>query len=202
MQVLLANLEQNNSLENLDIDFEALKAVNWKENLPDIKVVLHDVITAYQVLDINPEDFKAVLKNANLQTQLDKVVTSILDCDIVSEYILPIGMTALCDMLSKQDSLLEFGFDFDQISQVLFQGFHIFPPYCCALMIVMSVLISPISFWITSSFSAYFAMVSMAFPFTSWLFANSAYSLSSRSLHRACTFSIFATFSFVVCLYM
>lgn len=115
MQVLLANLEQNNSLENLDIDFETLKAVNWKENLPDIKVVLHDVITAYQVLDIDPDDFKAVLKNANLQTQLDKVVTSILGCEIVSEYILPIGMTALCDMLSKQDSLLEFGFDFDQI---------------------------------------------------------------------------------------
>lgn len=115
MQVVLANLEQNNSLENLDIDFEALKAVNWKEGLSDIKVVLHDVIVAYQVLDINPEDFKAVLKNSNLQTQFSKVVTSILDCDIVSEYILPIAMNALCDMLSKQESLMEFGFDFDQI---------------------------------------------------------------------------------------
>ena len=115
MQVTLAKLEQNQNLDNLDINFDKLKTINWKDNLPEIKAVLHDIVTAYQVLDINPDDFKAVLKNTQLQTQLDVVVTSVLNCEIVADYILPIAMNALCEELSKQDSLLEFGFDFDQI---------------------------------------------------------------------------------------
>ena len=42
MQVLIANLEKNETMTNLDIDFDALKTIEWKDNLDSIKILLHD----------------------------------------------------------------------------------------------------------------------------------------------------------------
>ena len=115
MQVLLANLEKNESLSNLDINFEELKEVNWKNNLDQIKVLVHDLIISYQTLDINPDDYKAVLKNNKLQTELNKAITNILDCEVFADYILPIVMNVLVEKLDANESLSSFGFDFAQI---------------------------------------------------------------------------------------
>lgn len=112
MQVLIANLEKEESLTNLDIDFEALKTVVWKDSLDDIKVLLHDLIESYQVLDINPDEFALVLKNNKLQTELDKAVTNILNCEVFADYILPIAMNALINNLETNESLTSFDFDF------------------------------------------------------------------------------------------
>ena len=115
MQVLLANLEKNESLSNLDINFDELKEVNWKNNLDQIKVLVHDLIISYQTLDINPDDYKAVLKNNKLQTELSKAITNILDCEVFADYILPIVMNVLVEKLEANESLSSFGFDFAQI---------------------------------------------------------------------------------------
>lgn len=115
MQVLLANLEKNESLSNLDINFDELKEVNWKNNLDQIKVLVHDLIISYQTLDINPDDYKAVLKNNKLQTELSKAITNILDCEVFADYILPIVMNVLVEKLETNESLSSFGFDFAQI---------------------------------------------------------------------------------------
>ena len=115
MQVLLANLEKNESLSNLDINFDELKEVNWKNNLDQIKVLVHDLIISYQTLDINPDDFKAVLKNNKLQTELSKAITNILDCEVFADYILPIVMNVLVEKLETNESLNSFGFDFIEI---------------------------------------------------------------------------------------
>lgn len=115
MQVLLANLEKNESLSNLDINFDELKEVNWKNNLDQIKVLVHDLIISYQILDINPDDYKAVLKNNKLQTELSKAITNILDCEVFADYILPIVMNVLVEKLETNESLSSFGFDFAQI---------------------------------------------------------------------------------------
>ena len=115
MQVLLANLEKNESLSNLDINFEELKEVNWKNNLDQIKVLVHDLIISYQTLDINPDDYKAVLKNNKLQTELNKAITNILDCEVFADYILPIVMNVLVEKLETNESLNSFGFDFIEI---------------------------------------------------------------------------------------
>lgn len=115
MQVLLANLEKNESLSNLDINFDELKEVNWKNNLDQIKVLVHDLIISYQTLDINPDDYKDVLKNNKLQTELSKAITNILDCEVFADYILPIVMNVLVEKLEANESLSSFGFDFAQI---------------------------------------------------------------------------------------
>ena len=115
MQVLLANLEKNESLSNLDINFDELKEVNWKNNLDQIKVLVHDLIISYQTLDINPDDYKAVLKNNKLQTELSKAITNILDCEVFADYILPVVMNVLVEKLETNESLSSFGFDFAQI---------------------------------------------------------------------------------------
>lgn len=115
MQVLLANLEKNESLSNLDINFDELKEVNWKNNLDQIKVLVHDLIISYQTLDINPDDYKAVLKNNKLQTELSKAITNILDCEVFADYILPIVMNVLVEKLETNESLNSFGFDFAEI---------------------------------------------------------------------------------------
>jgi hypothetical protein len=115
MQVLLANLEKNESLSNLDINFDELKEVNWKNNLDQIKVLVHDLIISYQTLDINPDDYKAVLKNNKLQTELNKAITNILDCEVFADYILPIVMNVLVEKLETNESLNSFGFDFIEI---------------------------------------------------------------------------------------
>ena len=115
MQVLLANLEKNESLSNLDINFDELKEVNWKNNLDQIKVLVHDLIISYQTLDINPDDYKAVLKNNKLQTELSKAITNILDCEVFADYILPIVMNVLVEKLETNESLNSFGFDFIEI---------------------------------------------------------------------------------------
>lgn len=115
MQVLLANLEKNESLSNLDINFDELKEVNWKNNLDQIKVLVHDLIISYQTLDINPDDYKAVLKNNKLQTELSKAITNILDCEVFADYILPIVMNVLVEKLETSESLNSFGFDFIEI---------------------------------------------------------------------------------------
>lgn len=115
MQVLLANLEKNESLSNLDINFDELKEVNWKNNLDQIKVLVHDLIISYQTLDINPDDYKDVLKNNKLQTELSKAITNILDCEVFADYILPIVMNVLVEKLEANESLSSFDFDFAQI---------------------------------------------------------------------------------------
>lgn len=115
MQVLLANLEKNESLSNLDINFDELKEVNWKNNLDPVKVLVHDLIISYQTLDINPDDYKAVLKNNKLQTELNKAITNILDCEVFADYILPIVMNVLVEKLETNESLNSFGFDFIEI---------------------------------------------------------------------------------------
>ena len=115
MQVLLANLEKNESLSNLDINFDELKEVNWKNNLDPVKVLVHDLIISYQTLDINPDDYKAVLKNNKLQTELSKAITNILDCEVFADYILPIVMNVLVEKLETNESLNSFGFDFAEI---------------------------------------------------------------------------------------
>lgn len=115
MQVLIANLEQEEDISNLGIDFEELKKVNWKENLKPIKNLLHDLIESYQVLEINPEDFKAVLKNNKLQAELDKSITNILDCDVFTNYLLPMVMNVLIEKLETNESLSSFNFDFAAI---------------------------------------------------------------------------------------
>ena len=115
MQVLLANLEKNESLSNLDINFDELKEVNWKNNLDQVKVLVHDLIISYQTLDINPDDYKAVLKNNKLQTELDKAITNILDCEVFADYILPIVMNVLVEKLETNESLNSFDFNFAQI---------------------------------------------------------------------------------------
>ena len=115
MQVLLANLEKNESLSNLDINFDELKEVNWKNNLDPVKVLVHDLIISYQTLDINPDDYKAVLKNNKLQTELNKAITNILDCEVFADYILPIVMNVLVEKLETNESLNSFGFDFAEI---------------------------------------------------------------------------------------
>lgn len=115
MQVFLANLEKNESLSNLDINFDELKEVNWKNNLDQIKVLVHDLIISYQTLDINPDDYKAVLKNNKLQTELNKAITNILDCEVFADYILPIVMNVLVEKLETNESLNSFGFDFIEI---------------------------------------------------------------------------------------
>ena len=112
MQVLIANLEQDEDIIDLGIDFEELKKVNWKENLKPIKNLLHDLIESYQVLEIDPEDFKAVLKNNKLQIELDKAITNILDCDVFANYLLPIVMNVLIENLETNESLASFNFDF------------------------------------------------------------------------------------------
>lgn len=112
MQVLLANLEKSEALTNLDINFDELKAVNWKNNLDSIKVLLHDLVISYQTLEINPDDFKAVLKNNKLQTELDKAITNILNCEVFADYILPIVMNVLVEKLETNSSLDSFDFDF------------------------------------------------------------------------------------------
>lgn len=112
MQVLIANLEQDEDITDLGIDFEELKKVNWKENLKPIKNLLHDLIESYQVLEIDPEDFKAVLKNNKLQIELDKAITNILDCDVFANYLLPIVMNVLIENLETNESLASFNFDF------------------------------------------------------------------------------------------
>ncbi len=115
MQVLIANLETNEELSNLDIDFEALKNVNWKDNLDSIEKLLHDVIQSYQTLNVDPDNFKDVLTNNELQTELNKVINSALECEVFAEYILPIVMNVLIDNLEKNESLTSFGFDFTSI---------------------------------------------------------------------------------------
>ena len=112
MQILIADLEKDETMTNLDIDFEALKTINWKESLDQIKVLLHDLIESYQLLDINPEDFKQVLKNPKLQTELDKTITNILNYDDFAEYVLPLIMNVLVDKLETNESLATFEFDF------------------------------------------------------------------------------------------
>ena len=112
MQVLIANLEQDEDITDLGIDFDELKKVNWKENLKPIKNLLHDLIESYQVLEIDPEDFKAVLKNNKLQIELDKVITNVLDCDVFANYLLPMVMNVLIENLETNESLSSFDFDF------------------------------------------------------------------------------------------
>lgn len=115
MQVLIANLEQNEEITDLGIDFEELKKVNWKENLTPIKVLLHDLIESYQTLKIDPENFELVLKNNKLQNELDKAITNILDCDVFANYLLPILMNSLVEKLETNEKLASFNFDFAAI---------------------------------------------------------------------------------------
>ena len=115
MQVLIANLEQDEEIADLGIDFAELKKVNWKENLNSIKNLLHDLIESYQVLEIDPEDFKAVLKNNKLQVELDKAITNVLNCDVFANYLLPMVMNFLIDNLETNESLSSFNFDFAAI---------------------------------------------------------------------------------------
>ena len=115
MQVLIANLEQNEEITDLGIDFEELKKVNWKENLTPIKVLLHDLIESYQTLKIDPENFELVLKNNKLQNELVKAITNILDCDVFANYLLPILMNSLVEKLETNEKLASFNFDFAAI---------------------------------------------------------------------------------------
>ena len=115
MQVLIANLEQDETIVDLGIDFEELKKVNWKENLDSIKVLLHDLIGSYQTLNIDPDNITLVLKNNKLQTELDKVITNILNCDVFANYLLPVTMNVLVDELEKNELLATFEFDFGAI---------------------------------------------------------------------------------------
>lgn len=112
MQVLIANLEKDEAMANLGIDFDALKEVVWKDNLDSIKVLLHDLIESYQVLEINPDEFNLVLKNNKLQTELDKAITNILDCEVFADYLLPVLMNALISNIETTEALASFGFDF------------------------------------------------------------------------------------------
>lgn len=118
MQVLIANLEQKEEINDLGIDFEALKNVNWKENLDSIEVLLHDLIVSYQTLEIDPENFELVLKNSKLPTELDKAVTNILNCDVFADYLLPVLMNALIEKLETNESLASFNFDFVAIKNI------------------------------------------------------------------------------------
>lgn len=104
-----------NKEEGLQIDIEGLKTVNWETNLPLIGDALKEIVEAYQVLEINPDDWKAVLKNPSLQGQLDEVVETILDVEVISQYLLPIVMNKVCDSLEENEGIKELEINFDNI---------------------------------------------------------------------------------------
>ena len=61
MRVVVSKLKENADYSDLDIDFDEFKEIKWNENLPSIKEVLLTIVTAYQELEINPDNFEIKL---------------------------------------------------------------------------------------------------------------------------------------------
>ena len=115
MQCLVAKLETNEELKDFNINFNDFKNINWKDNLPSIKQVLVDVVNAYQTLDVDLDNIKPILRNTLLQQELDQVVNSILNCQIVTDYFLPTVMNKLIDKVADESFVQDFDIDFETL---------------------------------------------------------------------------------------
>lgn len=105
--------------QNLDIDIEGLKAVDWASNVSDIGSLLATIITSYQTLEIDATNFsfETLLKNDKFATELDKCVTSIIDVNVVKEYIIPVVMDKLIDKLFENETVAKMNLNYASIKE-------------------------------------------------------------------------------------
>ena len=117
MEILTARLKENEDFKNANIDFDAIKNINWSEEIPLLKNALISVVDAYQELELSTDkfDFKELMENPKFPNALDNVVSALLNTTITKELLVPYAMNTLINMMEANDGFKDFNLDYDKL---------------------------------------------------------------------------------------
>ena len=117
MQIATAKIKENDLFKDMDINYDVIKNMNWHNEIPHISSSIQSIIKSYQNLGIDPNEFnfESLLKNPKLPDELNNVTDKILDSDLVSEFVLPIAMAKLLDIVENIEGIKDFNIDFAKL---------------------------------------------------------------------------------------